>query len=325
MLEESATPASLRALLDGHASVVRASRNDYSLAGSVGVGYLGRSASGAAAFLVPLTSAPAAAGRRGGGFALRLLANVVFEFDGREWEQPAAAIECTDPGVLDAFLVLVIDLARRLGEEVSWRDVLDCVDEWQALLTRRSSLTVERQLGLWGELWLVSISPEPDRLAIGWRGPDGDATDFLLGSRAMEVKASRRRHVHHISQSQTTAPTGSVPAYLLSIWLGIDPENGLSLGDLVEQTLSKVTDGPALLRRIAQVGYLPADRDQYDSKFVVLERPLWWHVADVPRVREVDPGISQVRYVATLDAGRALSDDESASLWLHFCRTVPPP
>lgn len=324
MSAELLTPAALRLLLDD-AEAPDEGGGDYILATRVGVAFFGRARTGEASLLVPLTTAPSVAGRRGGGFALRPLATVAFEFEGAGWEQPAAVVECTDPTMIDAFLVLVVDVARRLAmaNEVTWSTVLAFVDEWQALLARRAVMTVERQLGLWAELWLLSISSEPDRLAAAWRGPDGDATDFFVDGSALEVKASRKRHEHHVSLRQVADPVGRHAAYVMSVWIGVDPDRGQSLPELVEGVLARAADGPTLLKRIAQIGYSPADRDHYSTRFIVLDLPLWWHVDDVPRVRQVDPGISQVRYVVALDPERAVADAIATALWQQFCRIVP--
>jgi hypothetical protein len=113
-------------------------------------------------------------------------------------------------------------------------------------------------------------------------------------------------------------------AYLLSVWVGIEPVRGISLAELVDAALARVSDAPSLLKQIALLGYSPLDRDQYATRFTPLETPLWFRAEDVPRVRAIDPGISQVRYyVATLDVDKSLGAELVSSLWHHFCRAEP--
>jgi hypothetical protein len=112
-------------------------------------------------------------------------------------------------------------------------------------------------------------------------------------------------------------------AYLLSIWIGIDPVRGVSLKELVERLLARVFDPPALLKQIALVGYVPPDSDQYATRFLPLEAPCWFSAADVPRVRAVDPGISQLRYVVQLDIDKAIPTAQASDLWRHFCGADP--
>lgn len=319
--------ARLKAALDSIHGPAPGEDSDYRIAISVGVAFLARGRDGAPTFLIPLDVAPIATGRRGGGFSLNGADRVVFRSEGRAWEQAAATLECTEPDLVDAFLVLVSDIARRLeaSPKVDWPAVLAWVEEWQVLLARRPTMDLDRQLGLWGELRIIANAARPDLLVAGWRGPDRDATDFFLDGVALEVKTSRRPHVHHVSQRQVVRPVGGHSAYVLSIWAGIDPARGSSLTELVDQLVTRVGDAPALLRHVAGLGYAPIDRAEYATKFVSLETPRWFRTEDVPQVRRVDPGISEVRYVVALDVDKALDEPQANALWRHFCDAGPIP
>jgi hypothetical protein len=318
--------AQLRAALGAVEPLRARETDDYQIVTSIGGTFLARSRSGAPALLIPLDVAPAAVGRRGGGFSLLPATRVAFNYAGRRWEQPAATLECTEPELVDTFLVLVVDLAQRLASApgpLAWLTVLDWVEEWQTLLARRTALTSEQQLGLWGELWVISNAVDPDRIVAGWRGPARESVDFFLDGIALEVKTSRNAHVHHVSQSQLDRPVGMYAAYLLSIWVGVEPVRGVSLKELVERLLVRVSDPPALLKQIALVGYVPPDSDEYGTRFLPLEAPYWFRADDVPRVRGIDPGISQLRYVMRLDTDRSISSEQASALWRHFCRADP--
>jgi hypothetical protein len=98
----------------------------------------------------------------------------------------------------------------------------------------------------------------------------------------------------------------------------VDSNQGISLAEKVDLLLNRVSDPTAFLRRLAQVGYSPHDRGEYDTKFLVLEAPRWFRAEDVPRVREIDEGVSNVRYVVTLDVDDCLDPEQSLSLGRHF-------
>lgn len=299
--------------------------NDYRIAASVGQAFLARARSSAPTLLIPLDAAPTTVGRRGGGFALNPLPRVAFEHNGKRWEQAAATLECTDSQLVEVFLVLVVDIADRLASstsQVAWSDILGWVEEWQMLLARRGLLTEQQELGLWGELWVISRANDIDRLVKAWRGPEREAMDFFLEGIALEVKASRRAHVHHVSQSQLDRPAGVHEGYLLSLWVAVEPSRGVSLGELVDEVLTRVSDPPAVLKQIAAVGYVPLDRDQYATRFLPLESPRWFRSDDVPRVRSFDPGVSQLRYVVTLNPAKALSGELEGRLWSHFSQPM---
>jgi hypothetical protein len=325
-MERSAQAASLREAIAAVDAPSTEEANDYRIATSVGPAFLARARSGAPTLLIPLDVAPVTVGRRGGGFALTPATRVAFEYGGRRWEQAAAVLECTESQLVDAFLVLVMDICRRLASstgEITWPTILALVEEWQTLLARRAVLTAEQQLGLWGELWVISKAVNPDPLVAAWRGPEGEAADFFFDGIALEVKVSRRAHVHHVSQRQIDLPVGMHKAYLLSVWVGVEPVRGISLAELVDTALVRVSDAPALLKQIALLGYTPLDRDQYGTRFIPLDTPRWFRAGEVPRVRAIDPGISQVRYVVTLDIDRSLATELASGLWCHFCQAEP--
>jgi hypothetical protein len=301
---------------------------DYAIAKAAGCGYLALARSGAPTFLIPLAATPSfGVGRSGGGFSLRPASRVTFRFDARQWDQAAAALECTDAALMDTFCVLVLDLVKRLDAsrlEVTWSRILVWLDEWQALLGRRGGLNTEQQLGLWGELWLVSRAAHPDRLVEAWRGPEGDAVDFFLDGIGLEVKVSRNAHVHHVSQRQVDLPVGQHAAYLLSLWVAPEPVRGVSLAQLVDSILGAVSDPARFLRDVALLGYSLMDREQYTLRYVALDAPLWFPGDDVPRIRAADSGISHIRYVVALNPDKCVAKETERDLWRHFCQIESP-
>jgi len=296
-------------------------KSDYRIATPLGTAFLARARTGRVTLLIPLSHGGGAVGRSGGGFTLSAAPQVAFAHSGREWNQASAILECTDDQLADSFLVLVLVLARRMDSasgEVTWPLILMWVEEWQYLLGRKHLLSPEHQLGLWGELWVMSRASKADSLFGAWLGPDQEPVDFFFGAIGLEVKATRRAHVHHVSQTQVTRPRGDFKTYLLSMWVGVDPNQGVSLAEIVDLLLNKVSDPSAFLRRLAAVGYTPHDRAEYSTRFLVLEEPKWFDAEDVPRVREIDQGVSSIRYVVTLDVDNCLEQGESRALGQHF-------
>lgn len=291
--------------------------NEYQIADAVGPMFIARAPGGGPALLLPIDPSQGSVGRTGGGFTLTSAPNVSFDFGGNQWTQGAAVLECLEPSLFDAFLVLAADIAGRIlsSDNASWQTMVASVEEWQALLANRVLLSAESQLGLWGELWIISRAVSPDALVAAWGGPDRDSVDFFLDGVGLEVKTSRRRRVHHISQTQLDQPKGEYPTFFVSIWAGIDPARGQSLTELVDQGLRSLVDPAAFLKLVTAAGYSPTDRDQYTVRYMALEQPLLFDSRDIPQVRAADPGISQLRYVVSIDKSLKLADDIAASLW----------
>jgi hypothetical protein len=295
---------------------------DYRLAQRIGHSYLGRARNGNCALIVPLETAPNAAGRVSFGCTLLPAERIEFVFDSEKWTQPAAILECTQPELLDTFIVLAHDVSARLERHAgapSWIEVAAIVAEWQSLLGARERLSPEEELGLWAETWFLAQSCEPDLLVSAWQGPDDSAVDFVLGGIGAEIKASHARFSHSVSRAQAGRPLGSFEAYFVSYWVTLDPDRGATLPMIADALLERLSDPSEGLRRLLLAGYSPGDRAVYVRRFLVLEEA--WFAADaIPQVRVVDPGVFNLRYRVILDDARRLDPTESARVQLHFGR-----
>lgn len=298
-------------------------RNDFQIAARVGAGFVARTRSGGVAWLVPLDEAPQTTGRRAGGFVLAPNAQVAFEFEGKKWKSPAAVWESTDPELLETFLVLLEDAAQRLGSTTTWPLIVSFVDEWQNLLARRAPLSIEQQLGLWGELLVLSSSKNPDQMLAAWIGPDAGAVDFFVDGVGLEVKTSRKRHSHHVSLSQVAQPVGAKEAFTVSFWVNADPVAGRSLMELIDEIDDRVADQALFLKQLSKLGFAMADRESYRAtRFVELERAMFIKSSDIASVENSNPAITQIRYVVALDETAALEGAERSRVCRHFGLTL---
>jgi Putative PD-(D/E)XK family member, (DUF4420) len=293
---------------------------DYVLVREFEGAYAARSRDGLPTLLVPLSSAPVGSiGRSTEGLELASHSSTRFHQTGKSWEGPAAALICRNPELLDSFAVLATDVLAKTREAKTWTSVLSAVEQWLSLLTPKGRPTAEAELGLWGELWFLSRGEGIARLIPAWLGPDGESTDFLFDGIGAEIKASRNRHRHFVSQTQVQAPLGDLPTWLLSIWAKAAAGNGgTTVPSLIDMILQRAPDKGEALRRILRAGYSPADRKAYSSTFVLLEEPAWFSSTNVPRVRSADPGVSRLRYQVELDESLRADITTATWLWQHF-------
>jgi hypothetical protein len=246
----------------------------------------------------------------------------MFELRGMRFEAPAAILTCLDAALIPTFNVLAGDVARRLKanrERPTPGAVSRLCAEWEELLRRRSSLSRDEELGLWGELWLLRRAPNLDAAVAAWRGPAGAPIDFVGGGLGIECKTTLRRLEHHLSQVQVERPLGDVPSYVVSIWVDRDDIKGETINDLVQQVTSLTGYPAGFERALLEAGYSRSDATQYTLRLRPLEAPLWFEMAALPRIRAVDPGVTSVRYVATLDESRALPAEQGLSLLAQLC------
>jgi hypothetical protein len=292
---------------------------DYVLLHEAGIGFIGRHRDGHPAILIPLAEhAGNMIGRSGSGCELSGHPALTIEWLGRRWEAPAAVLVCTARAVEGAFAIFGADVLERVAARPTWRVVLEVVDEWQLLLAPRGRASVEAELGLWAELWFISLSTSVDDAVAAWLGPDREPVDFFRDGRAVDLKASTKRRQHYVSLRQVVRPVGDHEAWLLSLWVQKDPVAGCTVPALVDRILAASTDAATTLRRVARAGYTELDRALFDSSYLVLAEPEWYADADVPRVREADAGVSQIRYVVSLDECLRADVPTARTLWRHF-------
>lgn len=295
-----------------------ATGDDYALLAEVDGAFAAKSQQGLPTLIVPLTRGDTpSVGRRASGCDLVGHPSIRFSHEGKEWTGPAGALICTDAELIDAFAVLATDVARRVRDDPTWMALVDAVEEWQTLLAPRGKLAIEAETGLWGELWFIERSTDITRALGAWRGPDGDATDFFVDGKAAEVKTSRTRHQHHVSQSQVDAPVGEHEAWLISIWVKSDP-TAVTVPELVDRVLERTPDRADALKRFARAGYSPGDRHNFKSGFAILSEPEWYAASSVPRVRSADVGVSDLRYRITLKDIPRVDEGQASRLWRHF-------
>jgi hypothetical protein len=296
-----------------------AGRHDFTLLQSFGRCYAARNRRGEPAFVVPLANVPpGAVGRMGAGFELTAHPSLHFEFEGKSWDGAAAALSLKDVDVVESFAVLAADVVQRLADDARWSDVVAIVSEWQELFAPRGKTTAEAELGLWGELWFIAASADVDSLLLGWRGPERDATDFFLNGRSAEVKTSRLHRVHRVSQSQVSRPVGDHPAWLLSLWVKADPASQTTVSSLAELIVQQASDQREAWRRLGGAGYREGDRRHFATSYALMEAPEWYPTSMVPRVREADVGVSDLRYRVELDDSRREGAAATSELWRHF-------
>lgn len=216
------------------------------------------------------------------------------------------------PDLLRDFHDLLLAVADRLvADGQSLEQAFDeTVHGWSALLGRPRGMSLERRLGLHGELAVLG------RLArdVGWRaaldawvGPRGEEHDFALENADLEIKTTaselRRHTIHGLGQ---LSPTPGRPLWFASLRLTRGGNGGRTLRDSVKATRdAAAAENIALGRRVDRLlnaaGWDSEQPD--DERWTPRDSPLVLRADDMPRLTADDlPGngdgrIDQVTYV----------------------------
>jgi Putative PD-(D/E)XK family member, (DUF4420) len=230
-------------------------------------------------------------------------------------------VTCHDPAGQDAFDLIGGELAERLssGRETAAECVLRVLAKWRRFWGQlpRQILSREEQLGLFAELWFLSVWLIPRigtaEAVVRWRGPFASRHDFEWTGHSVEVKAttSTRGRIHRVNGLDQLAPPEL--GELLFFSLRLREEGGatntlpLIVAACRDQLESDSDSLSSFERALAQVGYSPAHDEEYARLPVrVVEERLFRVRADFPRLTVsqlsagVPSGIERVEYEINL-------------------------
>lgn len=274
------------------------------------------------ALVIPVADGKLPLDRSAGDVMLSFSAGVRFDVKGESYVSNAAIVVCLNDRLQDTFTVLAGDVARTVDAKRSLptpNQVSHALARWEELLRARHDLTRDEVVGLWGELWFLLNAPDPDRAVSTWRGPEGESVDFVGGGIGIECKTSLRRLEHHVSQDQVTRPLGDLEVYVLSLWIDQDPTRGRTLADLVEALGARLDDHRQFEAKLLQTGYSRSDAHHYKLRLRDLEPPRLFPIGRIPRVREADYGVSNIRFRVKLDEAAAVTPAEAIALLARLC------
>ncbi|GAA1494941.1 PD-(D/E)XK motif protein [Curtobacterium herbarum] len=141
-------------------------------------------------------------------------------------------------GLLSEFCYLVEVLAEIAPPGCTLKEVLAIVVRFSILFVEGQGASVESAVGLWGELWAIHNSYDPQRWIAAWHPSTRALLDFETGECAVEVKTTLHESaVHHLRQRQVE--TRLHDGWLLSLRI-YSSSSGLSIGDLMDATVGRV-------------------------------------------------------------------------------------
>lgn len=208
----------------------------------------------------------------------------VVRTEDRAW----AELLIDDPDVFRRALPVVWRIADRIQlEQLDFAAaVIATLADFRELLEAASSLSPEREVGLFGELivldCLVTGLGGSEAVA-AWRGPSGAGHDFDLGGGDLEVKSTTSEtRIHWIGSLSQLEPTPGRTLWLLSVQLTTGLSEAMTIAELVAKLRSRVDgeDRHTFEKKLYAAGW----RDRYNVKvrrrFRLRSHPLLLPVAD---------------------------------------------
>ena len=192
-------------------------------------------------------------------------------------------VSCLDPELNRQFYFFAVALADRIvhSGESPIEAFTEELESFASLASEKSLLSIEKQIGLIGELLILEQIIRNDGPAgiQAWVGPTGDPHDFRMRDLEFEVKTtSGTRRIHRISNLTQLMPSPHSSLFVVSVVLGpAGKDNGFSLATKVEdlrELLKPHAENLKVFERYLQsVGYKSKFHAHYSRAFS-LRRPL---------------------------------------------------
>lgn len=239
---------------------------------------------------------------------------------------------CTRPDLRAVFARLAADLvseAAKAGDDAGSRCAA-LLDGWRDLFGTMSGTFGRLQaVGLLGELIVLrELSKHETSAIVTWTGPMGGIHDFRHGTKAIEVKATLRRHgrFHTISSLEQLAIPPSGRLAFVSIRLEPVPRGPLSIAGLLRDLTAAGVSASDLAQGVEDAGLKLGSSPELEHEcFEQREFALYEVGDDFPRIvpgsfvaDALPRGVVALRYDIDISSEppRPLGS-EDAALWLR--------
>jgi hypothetical protein len=203
-------------------------------------------------------------------------------------------VSTTETNLYPEFYSFAVSLADRiqLQKQAVPAALESSLLNWNKLLQAVNLLSVESQLGLAGELWLLArlIGHTGPGALDAWTGPMGEPHDFRVAVSEFEVKTTiSATRSHMINGEDQLVPSPNHQLFVLSIQVEPAGTGGRSLPELVKKVLHLLAEHPLALERfgktLSHVGYDDRDSALYGER---------WQLRNRPRLISVDDSCPQL-------------------------------
>jgi hypothetical protein len=235
--------------------------------------------------------------------------------DETDKEKSLILISLTDNSLSSIFAVLSEDLFQTVSaikqELILIQALQNRFIQWKELfvMAKGSGLTLEKQIGLFGELYLLKKlllqTGLLSKVLSIWTGPETGIRDFEKDNCAIEVKTTHTHNHQKIHITSERQLDTQLLQYLFLFHLSIEKRNSdeYTLNTIVEELYSILSQnkllGNILKRKLISVGYFDHHQDKYQNiSFLIREEDFYRIENSFPRIEERDlmKGVGDVKY-----------------------------
>ena len=210
------------------------------------------------------------------------------------------------------FLSVCDTILRVVGDRPTQRAVSSAVHRLAAIFQQTKNPPARTVNGLFGELYLISLSANPVRALTVWRVDETARFDFVDGDVRLDVKATGGRiRTHIFSYEQCNPPVGTT-AVAASMFVE-RLSKGITLQSLIDDIVAKVSSHFDLMFKLHEVIAATLGTSLNEAMAVAFDAHLaesslrFFNLANVPAIRSSLPeGVSDVHFHSDLSAADIL-------------------
>jgi hypothetical protein len=198
-------------------------------------------------------------------------------------------LSTTSTALFRTFFFMLGDLASGIvtdGEDAIV-SLARSLRNWYAILRHPETLSEERQLGLFGELWLLRrlLGTMGHAAVKSWTGPRRQSHDFRLATIEFEVKTTAgSQRLHTINGLDQLVPSPGFSLFILSLQVTHGGTGGWTLAEFIAETAASLRHEAEATREFIELlelaGYRQKDAALYTRRRRLLGPPLLVCVAD---------------------------------------------
>ena len=190
------------------------------------------------------------------------------------------------------FLNLCIELTIKLGEQPDIKEIYYFIENTKRLFEQLTIKKNTEEIGLWGELFLISRSKDFKYLVQSWHINRTDRFDFNDGINKLEVKTTKKsERIHHFSLNQLDKLQSSNT--LICSIMTSESGKGITVFELYERILDRLDNSDKEIFRDKLFQICGSELLSFDTKFDMGMAKSSYKFYSVSSIPSIDSGCIQ--------------------------------
>jgi hypothetical protein len=221
------------------------------------------------------------------------------------------------------FIALCVDLVELIGDDPPHDKVVSVVEGLRKLFTSVYQKGSHTEIGLWGELFVISQASDMEKAIDSWHLNPMDTFDFNDGKHKMEVKTTiQNQRVHTISLNQIlkSIESGSLICSIMTCQIDLGKDL-IDLKNIIDTKVNMEYRNKLSEKILKAVG---DGWESYDHRYdytTAVNSMKYFEAAEIPKIdpSRIDPNISNVKFSVNLES----TDDMNIEGMKVDCKYLP--